>query len=143
MKKIIKHYPMTDRLIVRRGYKKTDYSCVTLCHYLSFATWKMANDRFASLTTDELQELLENQDSSNTKKCYRSCKTHISWLLWAKSINPEELIQQSKEEIACFCYLLKVLLFNINYLNMLNVSIHSFLVPYPVYFGMINQLITT
>ena len=22
MKKIIKHYPMTDRLIVRRGYKK-------------------------------------------------------------------------------------------------------------------------
>jgi hypothetical protein len=36
-----------------------------------------------------------------------------------------------------------LLLFNINYLNMLNVSIHSYLVPYPVYFGMIKQLITT
>jgi hypothetical protein len=35
-----------------------------------------------------------------------------------------------------------LLLFNINYLNMLNVSIHSYLVPYPVYFGMIKQLIT-
>jgi hypothetical protein len=28
----------------------------------------MANDRFVSLTTDELQELLENRDSSNTNK---------------------------------------------------------------------------
>jgi len=27
MKKIIKHYPMTDRLIVRRGYKYTRITC--------------------------------------------------------------------------------------------------------------------
>ncbi|CAB9540040.1 hypothetical protein BROOK1789B_1017 [Bathymodiolus brooksi thiotrophic gill symbiont] len=28
MKKIIKHYPMTDRLIVRRGYNQSHVSCV-------------------------------------------------------------------------------------------------------------------
>jgi hypothetical protein len=34
----------------------------------------MANDRFASLTTDELQELLENRDSSNTTNAIRAAK---------------------------------------------------------------------
>ena len=83
---------MTDRLIVRRGYKKTDYSCVTLCHYLLFATWKMANDRFVSLTTYELQELLENRDSSNTKFFIGAAKHIFLDHCRAKSINSEELI---------------------------------------------------
>ena len=43
MKKIIKHYPMTDRLIVMRGYIKNNLKCriiersqeeVTFCAYL-------------------------------------------------------------------------------------------------------------
>ena len=62
----------------------------------------MANDRFVSLTTDELQELLENWDSSNTKNVIRAAKRIFLDYCRAKSINSEELIQQSKEEIEWF-----------------------------------------
>ena len=61
----------------------------------------MANDRFVSLTTDELQELLENRDSSNTKNVIGAAKRIFLDYCRSKSINSEELIQQSKEEIAC------------------------------------------
>ena len=59
----------------------------------------MANDRFASLTTDELQELLENRDSSSTKNVIGAAKRIFLDYCRAKSINSEELIHQSKEEI--------------------------------------------
>ena len=61
----------------------------------------MANDSFVSLTTDELQELLENRDSSNTTNVIGAAKCIFLDYCRAKSINSEELIQQSKEEIAC------------------------------------------
>jgi hypothetical protein len=64
----------------------------------------MANDRLASLTTDELQELLEKRDSSNTKNVIGAAKRIFLDYCRAKSINSEELIQQSKEEIECFFY---------------------------------------
>ena len=61
----------------------------------------MANDRFASLTTDELQELLENRYSSNTKNVIGAAKRIFPDHCRTKSINSEELIQQSKEEKKC------------------------------------------
>jgi hypothetical protein len=61
----------------------------------------MANDRFVSLTTYELQELLENRDSSNTIFFIGAAKCIFLDHCRAKSINCEELIQQPKEEISC------------------------------------------
>ena len=61
----------------------------------------MANDRFSFQTTDELQELLENRDNSQ-KNVIGAVKRIFLDYCRVKSINSEELIQQSKEEIGCF-----------------------------------------
>ena len=72
-----------------------------LRHYLSLQLGKWRTTG-ASLTTDELQELLENRDSSNTKNVIGAAKRIFLDYWRAKSINSEERLQQSKEEIACF-----------------------------------------
>jgi len=74
---------------------------VKLRHYLSLQLGKWRTTG-ASLTTDELQELLENRDSSNTKNVIGAAKPIFLDYWRAKSINSEERLQQSKEEIACF-----------------------------------------
>ena len=62
----------------------------------------MAADRFASLSADELQALLEDRDSSNTKNVILAAKRILMEYCDVKNIVVEELLTKPKEEICCF-----------------------------------------
>ena len=58
--------------------------------------------RFARLSSEELQAILENRDSSNTKQCIESSKRVFSMYCTEKGLMVDEVLQKTKGEIAEF-----------------------------------------
>jgi hypothetical protein len=67
MKKIIKHYPMTDRLIVRRGYvfqEKYDIVCKTNQHYIC--------SRYKGILPNKTEQCTRHNPRQTNTKIYRT-----------------------------------------------------------------------
>ena len=61
------------------------------------------NERFASLSSEDLQSLLENRDSSNTKQCVEAAKRVLDQYFAAKELDSGRLLK--KEEVADFFFI--------------------------------------
>jgi intergrase/recombinase len=62
-------------------------------------TFIMADDRFARLTADHLQSILENRDSVNTKNCTEAAKRILADYCGAKELIYDEIIEKPKASI--------------------------------------------
>ena len=62
------------------------------------------NERFASLSSEDLQSLLENRDSSNTKQCVEAAKRVLDQYCFAKELDSGKLLKSTKEKVAFFFY---------------------------------------
>jgi len=62
----------------------------------------MADDRFARLSADDLQSILENRDSANTKNCIEAAKRILADYCGAKELIYDEIIEKPKASIAEF-----------------------------------------
>lgn len=56
--------------------------------------------RFATLTSEELQAILENRDSSNTKQCIESAKRVFITYCTEKGLIVDNVLQKTKGDIA-------------------------------------------
>ena len=62
----------------------------------------MADNRFARLSADDLQSILENRDSANTKNCIEAAKRILADYCGAKELIYDEIIEKPKASIAEF-----------------------------------------
>ena len=73
-----------------------------LCVFTSAVYTKtviMADDRFARLSADDLQSILENRDSANTKNCIEAAKRILADYCGAKELIYDEIIEKPKASI--------------------------------------------
>ena len=59
----------------------------------------MVDDRFARLSADDLQSILENRDSANTKNCIEAAKRILADYCGAKELIYDEIIEKPKASI--------------------------------------------
>ena len=60
------------------------------------------NERFASLSSEDLQSLLENRDSSNKKPCVEAAMRVLDQYSSAKKLDSGEILKNKTKEIADF-----------------------------------------
>ena len=78
------------------------YDVTTVCLLRNKMASTGENERFASLSSEDLQSLLENRDSSNTKQCEEAAKRVLDQYCSAKELDSGRLLKSSKEEVAEF-----------------------------------------
>ena len=78
------------------------YDVTTVCLLRNKMASTGENERFASLSSEDLQSLLENRDSSNTKQCVEAAKRVLDQFCTAKELDSGRFLKIQRKELQNF-----------------------------------------